>query len=430
MTGLAIRLHKENVTTSIGAVAKVRKVADEKGVTPERYEAVDVVVPGTASTVAHHVALNPGRWLIEATLPSGETISEEVAVRPGQDADVTLRSADTSPHNDLGWQYLAGNVEGRKAQATARGSIVGRRPGATPRGPAFESFGGAEAHTVATPQTPLHRPAAAPRVFICDKQHPGKGREAWDNLFAPRTAAAKECGSSWSNEGEQTWLYQVTDNGGGRSFARVEWGDEVYAVSLPLPWSSVREKKRTAVQLMVREVPDDKQLGLGVVVLDPDFAAMSGLMTASTLPSAAAAIDQAYRFLFEKIANPLAAAAGGYVLLAAGKQNESDWWSWIDNLCFDFPGISDGAILRGVLMLRYAKSTSAVDEAHKSFLEAFERGVPYYSAGVSWLLDGLTTFAEDDPAIGERLRCVRRAALRLDLSQAFTVVRVSESRRR
>ncbi len=64
-------------------------------------------------------------------------------------------------------------------------------------------------------------------------------------------------------------------------------------------------------------------------------------------------------------------------------------------------------------------------EAKASLLEAFDRGIPYYSAGVSWLLDGLTQFA-DDVAVAEKMKRVHRVALRLDVSQAFTVIRTSE----
>jgi hypothetical protein len=148
-------------------------------------------------------------------------------------------------------------------------------------------------------------------------------------------------------------------------------------------------------------------------------------MTASTLPKAAVAVKQSYDMLFRKMLNPLGAAAGGYVLLAAGEGSGTDWHPWIDNLNDNFPSISDGAILKASLRLRFPKNAASYVEARTALLEAFERGIPYYSAGVSWLLDGMTLLA-DDPDIEKRMRLVHRIALRLDLSQAFTCIRVSD----
>ena len=153
---------------------------------------------------------------------------------------------------------------------------------------------------------------------------------------------------------------------------------------------------------------------------------MAGLMTASTLPKATVAVRQAYGMLFEKMTNPLGAAAGAYVLLAAGGDREHrDWHSWIDNLSNWFPHIPDGAILKGSLRLRFPKNSNSTVEARTALVEGFDRGIPYYSAGVFWLLDGLTAFA-DDEVVQNKMRIVQRVAHRLDLSQAFTVVRLGQ----
>ena len=133
--------------------------------------------------------------------------------------------------------------------------------------------------------------------------------------------------------------------------------------------------------------------------------------------------------LFGKMQNPLGAAAGGYVLLAAGDREENNWHDWVDNLANWFPEIPDGAVLKASLRLRFPRDKNSAEEARASLLEAFDRGVPYYSTGVSWLLDGLTQFA-DDPVVEEKMKIVHRVALRLDLSQAFTVVRISDRKKR
>jgi len=192
---------------------------------------------------------------------------------------------------------------------------------------------------------------------------------------------------------------------------------------------TLRTHQHAPAEIMVGLEPIENKTRIGVVVDDPDFAPMAGLMTAATLPKAAVAFDQARDLLFGKMAHPLGATAGAYVLLAAGNRDDDSWHSWIDNLTNWFPDIPDGAILRASMRLRFPKGKSSAAEAKASLLEAFNRGIPYYSAGISWLLDGLTQFA-DEAAVAEKMRLVHRVALRLDVSQAFTVIRTSERTKR
>jgi len=186
---------------------------------------------------------------------------------------------------------------------------------------------------------------------------------------------------------------------------------------------------------------------IGVSVMDQEFGPLSGFMTASNLPKAAVAVQQAYDMLFVKSKNPLAAAAGGYILVAAGDPSGHDWQQWIDNLERWFPTLPDGAVLKGALLLRTARDQAAYDRAREAFLQAYDRGIPYFSLGVSWLLDGLTLFAgpvdeqENLTAdqrdgqerlrrdVQEKLAEVQWVAKRLDLSQAFTVIRLSDRKK-
>ncbi|MER9771245.1 hypothetical protein [Mesorhizobium sp. M0220] len=97
MSSLALRLNKQSVQTSMGAVATLQQVANENGEAVTRGRRIDVTIPANAGSRAHSVKVEPGRWLVEATLPSGEVISEEVAVASGEDLPVTLQSAALSP---------------------------------------------------------------------------------------------------------------------------------------------------------------------------------------------------------------------------------------------------------------------------------------------------------------------------------------------
>jgi hypothetical protein len=177
--------------------------------------------------------------------------------------------------------------------------------------------------------------------------------------------------------------------------------------------------------------PLEKTVQIGVAVLDSEFGTLAGLMTTSTLPKAKIVVEQAHELLFEKGNNPLAAAAGGYILLAAsGPEEHPAWHGWIENLYCRFPSLPDGAVLKASLRLLYPTDQGSYDDARAALFAAFDRGIPYFSAGVARLLDGLTLFAADDPEAKEKMTRVQRVAQRLDLSQAFTVVRLSDRARR
>lgn len=134
--------------------------------------------------------------------------------------------------------------------------------------------------------------------------------------------------------------------------------------------------------------------------------------------------------LFEKVFNPLAAAAGAYVLLSTEQSDGPDYWHrWVYNLMKWFPWLPDGAIQRAWIMLRSHTHKHGLEEARANLLEGYRRGLPFYSKGVSLLLDGLTLFANDaraedkkDQEVEEALKTARWLALRTDMRQPFTTV--------
>ncbi|APG87180.1 hypothetical protein [Sinorhizobium americanum] len=401
MSSLSVYLQKYSVDTSMGAVATLQQLSDDKG-NPVRGTRTEVTIPANNHGNANSVDVAPGRWLVEATLPSGEIITTEVAVEKDEDLSVPLHSVEHSPHEWLGMQYLVGNIEGE--QTLQRLSSRKSTP---------ES---AERDMLARNSPPV--------VRFPNQDSALRGAAAWQNVFKSGDDRPAPQWPLMEDSGRVTWLYHAQGIEPRRHLARVEWMGEDFAVSLPLPWMTVRFHNFATAEIMVGLEPRENKIRIGVVVSDPDFAPMAGLMTAATLPKAAIAFDQARDLLFGKGEHPLAATAGAYVLLAAGRQ-EGGWHGWVDNLAKRFPEIPDGAILRAALRLRFPKTQDSSAEAKASLLEAFDRGIPYYSAGISWLLDGLSQFV-GDPAVDEKLRLVHKVALRLDVSQAFTVIRTTE----
>jgi hypothetical protein len=212
-------------------------------------------------------------------------------------------------------------------------------------------------------------------------------------------------------------------------------GDFVLEImALPIPWFQLDNEGEAMVDLFVAgAVPDDpssrEHLG-SVIIGDRRMAGFFGYLTAGDLPRAAILAREAKELLFYKYENPLAAAAGAYVLLSQIREEEEferqSWHGWVDNLMRRFPWIPDGAIQFGWLKLRQG----AEREAREAFLEAFDRGLPFYSLGLRWLLDGFTVVGHADPdgredaTVMEASKKVRKVALHTDMSQPFTSVRL------
>jgi hypothetical protein len=150
-------------------------------------------------------------------------------------------------------------------------------------------------------------------------------------------------------------------------------------------------------------------------------------MTQGALPTAERLFNQAQAedALLEKHSNPLGAAAGGYVLLGTEHSSEpKEWHRWVSNLMNGFDWLPDGAIQHAWLKLRHRQSPDDLDEAHYALLDAYRRGLPFYSVGLQWLIDGLTLFAARDNDAAEMLQNVHRVAWRTNLQEPFTIVRL------
>lgn len=462
MAQLAIRLHKHlqvgdrSIGTSMGAVATLCRLTDETGAPPEPEPSIDVVVPANDRGPARNVTVPLGRWLIEATLPSGEIIAEQVDVTsPSFPAPVVLVMAEHSPQERLGWQHLLGNVEGAAAPGAIEERVrlgtkawidaaLGQRavPGLIDRMADVVADAASWVRKLlpsTTRDAEAVETAAAPVVqLVTFDADLAEGADGWTAVLAGDASGALQ---SPTRVAPHTWVCELERERARapgeveadvdllpRQYLQVTSGDELYVVALPLPWPTPDGEPAAPVQVMMRQPPGEQYLQIGIVVADPTFGPLSGFMTAATLSKARVAVEEKWSLLFDKPRNPLAAAAAGYILLAAGGSTKLDWQAWIEDLEGRFPTLPDAAVLRGVLLLRAARQPADNDKAREALVQALNRGIPYFSLGISLLLDGLTLFS-DHPAVRSRHEKVQRLAKRLDLSQAFTVIRVGRGAR-
>lgn len=486
------RLSAEGLGASL--VARLVRLAPGGTTTAEQRR---VVVPGRGEL---RLDLTPGRWLLEATLPSGESLSESFEVEATQTGHVELGAREAGP-DVLGWQALLGAVGTPGSGAGARAFGRGRRQAEPLPGP--HDSRALEAGEQATP-------AWAPDPKSDHLDGPKILGNPWDDEERTRDAAPRDRG--WGTLDEtlrdgrrlpvgrgiealqpasgslpafpQPSALTLVSLAGWRAAALTEalrsagpsvtlapsWyaaqdhdgiEQHVFAASvpsvvarpplalvscpggepaspawvaaLPWPWPGIGHEPPAAVEALIAGPR------VSIAVRDARFGPALGYLAAGDLTSAALLIDDVATHVFERLENPLAAAAVGYILLGEWQRAawESQaarpvWLDWTDALMRQAAWLPDGAILRGWLELRGRAGEPDLRQARVALLTALERGLPYYAAGVRRLYDGLTLLRQaehlgDDRELARAHAEARWLSLRIDPRQAFTVVRLHDA---
>ena len=94
----------------------------------------------------------------------------------------------------------------------------------------------------------------------------------------------------------------------------------------------------------------------------------------------------AERLLFQKSQHPISASIGAYALLRLGALDRLHDWS--ENLMNWFEWLPDGAAIRGEHLARLGEHQQAL----QAFCALRERGLPYFSDGLSYAIDRLRLY--------------------------------------
>ncbi|SCB58079.1 Caspase domain-containing protein [Rhizobium aethiopicum] len=147
----------------------------------------------------------------------------------------------------------------------------------------------------------------------------------------------------------------------------------------------------------------------------------SGMLLSSALGTA---VVDAIR---EKLGNPLAAIAGALVAVASANPDlEQSWDPWLTNISDWFRGISDGPIILARRKLLRARNADEITIVRQLLFEGFNRGVPIYSLSAEWLARGLESLPGEDAELQSARVAARKLIGRIDVMQAFTVIRVEQ----
>jgi len=420
MSVLKLRLDNwlEGEELSGGAVVNLYPITPQGTSSPQRRS--PFAIPAGSGNNFYTLEAAPGRYLIEAQLPSGDVVNQEVTLDDSSaPLEVRLKS-DRSPHEWLSWQQFSGKVAERgrynREEASPSSSVPCLSSGtfASPFTDPLNQAWQWEALAGAVRNRETHFPWLV--------QKPPLTARNYDGRVQSYVLTATMLGLPWQPPPRGTPALEK-----GRALLVMRFDPEVELISLPLPWITLDQSREGLLDIAVRSVLDNPQSPrTTLTVRDPSIGSALSYMTAGSLDRACLLFDSAREMLFDKQMNPLAAAAGAYVLVSTQQgADRQNWHAWVKNLMDWYPWLPDGAIQYGRMKIRDEDSDSDIDEARDVLFKAYARGLPYFSAGIRWLLNGLTIFADDgDEEARAYAANVHKVALRADMSQPFTVIRL------
>lgn len=399
-----------------------------------------ILIPCGSSPSPRPYPVKPGRYVVSASLPSGLVLTESAVAVEGRETPVDFAMTD-APYRTHAWQYLMGNIEpGAVYHGAARSPLA--------ESVASRSMVATTTATTATAARPDGTVSGAGVDLTALATWVGDAvpaRWSFASMLAlaqapPGTSVAGSIGSGGQRVlpaplhpgGTVTPLYRFGPNGplgapGGpaseRQFLVVEAAGSVRLVTLPLPWGE------TEVEVLVNLRQSPTGSAVSVAVRDADVGAGLAYMAQGALDTAARLFTGVEAMLYSRLDNPLAAAAGCYVLIGTDHSpGETRWDPWLERLADGFPWLADGAILRAVRLLRRAcGDRRQVRRGRDGLIEAFDRGIPFYTLGLAWLADGLAAFPED-PECARRLDAARWLSWLADTREPFLILDLRQRR--
>jgi hypothetical protein len=392
----------------------------------------NLMIPIGYAATPTDIDLSPGRYLVRARLPSGQTVGKQVNLREGQ-SDVVSLEAHGSEHEWLSWHHFASGEAQQGTESIDTTSFLGSTRGVL--------------YDLALAANPL----PIPSLFLPGPDHVFEqlSLEQSGDCTIDRESLQLDI-NTYHDDRHVLVRVKGNDTGSARDWRRVFVGARLedglrQLIAVPIPWPKVADSftpESEIVEVLLARPSavtgrasgySPPKLITSTVIRDPVFGAVIGFLASGDQPSAANVTnelhDGAKQLLFDKLGNPYAAAAGGYVLLSTYRhvdppnpsvRKEPEWFRWTKNLMDWFPWLPDGAIINGWLHLQRGRDVDT-KTARGCFLTAAQRGVPIFTAGLKLLVQGLTIldYSSKDAEVVAALSKVRPFAAAVDPSQPF-----------
>jgi hypothetical protein len=405
----------------------------------------------------------PGAKTMTAPAKGAESkVAPEPAAAPAAARDTHGDAAPRPPPPPLAPRPQPAPGSGRAARPAPQGAPAPQASPAPEAAPASGAAPAPEANPVPAPEAAPAPPQPQPRatgstravphiavqqpVHWLSKPLPDLANEQWATLLkrAPNPdewvkvlncgAAPRDIPPTMSDHSRAVFLMTHGSGTGSatalnsplpRDFVIVRRVRTVELVSLPMPWYVVGTGREAGIELVVQQLARAEDFASSIAVRDERLGLLLGFLSSGALSAAQQIAEEAKEILYGKVQNPLAAAAGGYALVGSETDNSpKPWHEWTKNLMDWFPAMPDGAIQWATLLRRQGSAKSSA--ACAAFKAAARRGLPFYSLGLRWLLDGLERYASRDAEASELLPAVRATAARMHQQSPFTILRLGE----
>lgn len=478
---LSVSLSSKRFTIANSASAVLEVSAAPKTGTPAR----NLVMPIGINSAARTLSLPKGSYFVRLMFPNGDMRSERVDVQPGKKTslaldperffrlDGTSHALRTITHKHTGSGHM-------QVESLAGKALRQVNPATKPHVDKIYRM-----PDVVVPQRPILQTTNLDR----QTKHvsPFSGAEGWrwetavdpERRFPTVRLSARELVQWWTGApiadperlaaqrtGDSAYVLRSTlpsvrnvppraQQRSVRTFAAVRDPDgSSYYVVLPEGWRATQfhaapRDVDTFVSLSSASLISSSAFRSRAInpwkcsaqIADSDDMSLLGFLNLEQAQASQAILEQAHHWLFGKFENPIAAAAGAYMLLSnteeANQRLSPEWREWVRNLYQWFPYLPDGAIAMAQLQLTHGEREDGpidVEKLRDYAHEAVRRGLPFLGGGVRRLTDVLTSLEGDDRANdreGFRVNTTRGA---LDMirqlgritvpGEIFTVVRL------
>lgn len=412
---LAIGLKKVGLDADIdkAVMAEITRVTTGGGATPKTPFHKVLAVPAGGSRKAN-IALKPGGYVVTLTPPGGEAVSQDCWISGGDRKEIEF-DIGRSRREWLAFQTLTGATP-LNAQREEELRVVER--------PHYRFSAKAEG----APQllTFTFKRANAPGAsragdwtggFQGDWTPGGAlGASNFDSMHAVWRLPAK----SFSHMPDAHSQDDIT-----LAAIQVVTPDGIARALVPAPWR-INYDRHADFEVLYDAGREAERNPLSVSVHDETSVALMSYLRTGQLGQAHQALEEATleatinNRIRDKFQNPLLAAAATYVALATpgARLKRETWRPWVRNLCNKFAWMSDGAILEARLLLNEHGVTDKVVQAAD---RAFDRGPPFFSAGLPHLMSVLYRCQAKHPDLRARYETVSRYSAAIDPLEPFCV---------
>lgn len=381
-----------------------------------------------------------GRYLLQVLLPNGRVVSQPFEIEAGKSTSVEVDLPHEGPHEWTTLQTLAGQVVSPRTLAATAADVYPPTYAELSRDPtrgfelAFLRSDGAGAGLLASRTNDdlahlINADIAVEEVLTAlgggtavtpVRDDKNDAFALFEFVYEGSVNDGAEARSYYFGFGEpRPRAYLLAKSAAGASL-----------LTLPVPWTTFGNEVEVQLLLDRRELAEGEPK-YAITITDPMISNALGYVKNGAFKEAAALVgfEVARDLLFHKMSSPLAATVGGYLLIlgldrAAYRTHSDAWRDWVDNLCNWFPWLPDGAILKAAKY--FVLGDKNREDAFAALMEAYDRGLPFFTFGLKLMLEGMRRFAnEGEVKAAERLHTLEALAAVTDPAHNFLTLNVA-----